>query len=387
MMQILIAPNAFKNSLAAADVALAIREGFEQSKLQCKLYCFPVGDGGDGTGELILHHGNGLNISAEVHDPLGRKISSSFGLIDKGKTAVIEMSNASGLRLLNTSELNPLRASSYGTGELIERVLDRDVNKIIMCIGGSATVDGAVGMLQALGFHFLNKDGKELNNIPGSLVELSSIDFLRVDKRINDCKIIVLCDVENFLLGAEGAAAVFGPQKGATPDSVKKLEASLTKLRDIVFQQTGKDMSVIKHGGAAGGGAAGLAALLNAELVNGIEHFLLLTHFDKALEKTDLVITGEGSIDLQTLQGKGPFGVAKKAKEKGIPVIGLAGKVPIGTVEALDEYFDVLLSINKEPVDLAAALSQTYQNLKTTAKDIGDLLAQHGSFKKSIFRQ
>jgi glycerate kinase len=387
MMQILIAPNAFKNSLAAADVALAIREGFEQSKLQCKLYCFPVGDGGDGTGELILHHGNGLNISAEVHDPLGRKISSSFGLIDKGKTAVIEMSNASGLRLVNTSELNPLRASSYGTGELIEHALDRDVNKTIMCIGGSATVDGAVGMLQALGFRFLNINRKELNNVPESLVELNSIDFSKRDKRINDCRIIVLCDVANFLLGPEGAAAVFGPQKGAAPGEVKKLEDSLKRLRDIVFQETGRDMSVMKHGGAAGGVAAGLAALLEAELVNGIEYFLLLTDFDKALEKTDLVITGEGSIDLQTLQGKGPFGVAKKAKEKEIPVIGLAGKVPIGTVEALEQYFDVLLSINKEPVDLAAALSQTYQNLKTTAKDIGDLLAQHGSFNKSIFRE
>jgi glycerate kinase len=185
----------------------------------------------------------------------------------------------------------------------------------------------------------------------------------------------VLCDVENVLLGKDGAAAVFGPQKGASPDDIKKLEASLLKLKDVILHQTGKDISLIKHGGAAGGVAAGLAGLLNAQLVNGIDYFLSITAFDNELKKTDLVITGEGSIDGQTLQGKGPFGVANKAKENGISVIGLAGKVPLETSSELQEYFDILLSINNEATKLSEALLHTRSNLFRTAKAIGDLLA------------
>ena len=383
-MRILVAPNAFKNSLAAADVAEAIRAGLEESKLQCTVDCFPVGDGGDGTAELILEYYNGSTISATVHDPLMRKISSSFGLMEEGKTAVIEMANASGLRLLRSDELDPLHTSSFGTGELIKNALDRGVNKIIMCIGGSATVDGAVGLLQALGFRFLDKEGKELINMPETLVNLERIDLSIVDERIKQCKVVVLCDVENVLLGKEGAAAVFGPQKGAGPDDVEKLEASLTKLGNIIFKQTGKNITTIKSGGAAGGMAAGLAAFLNADLVNGIDYFLSLTKFDEALESKDLVITGEGSIDMQTLHGKGPFGVARRAKQKGLPVIGLAGKIPVERVVALEQYFDVLLSINIEETELSYALLQTKQNLKRTSKNIGDLLAERG-FNKNLF--
>jgi glycerate 2-kinase len=374
-MKILIAPNAFKNSLDAAEAAEAIKKGLEESHLKCSLQCFPVGDGGDGTAELLIKHFKGKIISAEVHDPLGRKIISSFGLIDEGRTAVIEMANASGLRLLQPNELDPLHANSYGTGELMMEALNKGVNTIILCIGGSATVDGAVGLLQAVGFRFLNKNREALKNIPESLVELNSIDFSKVDERIHHCKITVLCDVENKLPGSEGAANVFGPQKGADADAIKKLESSLAKLRDVVFEQTGKDMDEMKHGGAAGGMAAGLAALLNVELVNGIDYFLSITGFDKALEKTDLVITGEGCIDIQTLQGKGPFGVAKKAKEKGIPVIGLAGKVPLETMASLNTYFDVLLSINHQPMEISSALLHTKDNLVRTARDTGNLLS------------
>jgi glycerate 2-kinase len=374
-MKILIAPNAFKNSLDAEEAAEAIKKGFEQSHLKCSLQCHPVGDGGDGTAELLIKHFKGKIISAEVHDPLGRKIISSFGLIDEGRTAVIEMANASGLRLLQPNELDPLHANSYGTGELMMEALNKKVNAIILCIGGSATVDGAVGLLQALGFRFSNKSGEGLTAIPESLVDLHYIDFSKVDERIHHCTITVLCDVENKLLGSEGAANVFGPQKGADADAVKKLESSLEKLRDVMFEQTGKDMAELKYGGAAGGMAAGLAALLNAELVNGIDYFLSVTDFDKALEKTDLVITGEGGIDIQTLQGKGPFGVAKKAKEKGIPVIGLAGKVPLENMGLLNHYFDVMLSINHEPVEVSDALLHTKANLVRTARDTGNLLS------------
>jgi glycerate 2-kinase len=374
-MRIVIAPNAFKNSLDAAGVADAIKMGLEQSHLKCTLQCFPVGDGGDGTAELLINHLNGEIISAEVHDPLGRKISSSFGLIDEGRTAVIEMANASGLRLLQANELDPLHANSYGTGELMMEALNKGVDKIILCIGGSATVDGAAGLLQAVGFGFLGRNGQALTGIPESLVELDTIDFSKVDERIHDCKITVLCDVENKLLGSEGAANVFGPQKGAGADDVIKLESSLAKLREVVLQQTGKDMAEIKHGGASGGMAAGLAALLDVELVNGIDYFLSVTNFDKALENADLVITGEGCIDIQTLQGKGPLGVARKAKGMGIAVIGLAGKVPLEPIGELNDYFDVLMSINHEPMEVSLAMLQTRGNLVRTARAVGNLLS------------
>jgi glycerate 2-kinase len=374
-MNILIAPNAYKNSLSAAVAAESIRNGILQSRLDCICECFPVGDGGDGTAELIIHHCGGRIVNVDVHDPLGRKIKSSFGLIDKENTAVIEMANASGLRLLKAHELSPLNASTYGTGELIIAALDYHVKKIIMGIGGSATVDGAVGLLQALGVRFLDAEGKNLTNLPQRLVELVEIDITGLDKRIFQCELVVLCDVENALLGENGAAAVFGPQKGASEDQVKKLEIALTKFRDKTFQKTGFDMAAIKHGGAAGGTAAGVAAFLQAKLVNGIDYFLQITRFDEQLKKADIVITGEGSIDSQTLLGKGPFGVARDAKKKNLPVIALAGMVPTTHDIKLQAYFDSLIAIGHGPSDLPTALQSTSADLHRTAEAIGNLLA------------
>lgn len=380
-MNILIAPNAFKNSLAADDVAEAIHKGLQQSKLSCNCTSFPVGDGGDGTADLLIKLLNGKRINRKVHDPLQRIINSSYGIIEKGsstsfKTAIIEMADASGLRLLKSQEYDPLHATSFGTGELIKHAIEENAGKIILCIGGSATVDGGLGIMQALGSVFYNKKGEILNNSPASLINLEDIDLSKIDNRIDNTELVVLCDVGNYLLGEEGAAAVFGPQKGASNENVKQLDAALFRFRDIVLKKYGRDMALLKHGGAAGGISAGMHALLNAKLVSGIEYFLDATRFDKALEQTDLVITGEGSIDTQTLQGKGPFGVAKRAKEKSIPVIGIAGKVPLVTDKSLLEYFDVLLPINNEPMDIDTAMKCTYANLIRTSRLLGDLLSK-----------
>jgi len=373
-MHILIAPNAFKNSLAAAEAALAIREGLELSKLNCTTSCFPIADGGDGTGPLILKKCKGRFVTKEVHDPLGRPISAQFGLIDDGKTAVIEMADASGLRLLKKEELNPMRASSAGTGDLISHALDEGVNKILIAMGGSATVDGGCGILWALGVRFFDVADKLLQAVPEGLADLARVDVSGLDRRLSNSEIVVLCDVNNQLLGPQGSAAVFGPQKGAVPADVIKLDILLTRLNDVVEKQSGKKMSQLKYGGTAGGAAAGLCAILDAKLVNGIEYFLDVTGFEQELQKADLVITGEGSIDSQTLQGKGPFGVAKQAKLKNIPVIGLAGSVPLQPDTELDKYFDVLMAIGNRPVDLQKAFEYTNDNLVRTSKAIGDLL-------------
>jgi glycerate kinase len=380
-MHILIAPNAFKNSLDAASVAEAIAEGLEKSRLRCETTCFPVGDGGDGTAQLITARYHGDKIPVDVHDPMGKKIQAYFGLIDKGKTAVIEMADASGLRLVQTESRDPLHASSFGTGELLSAALDKGVKKILLGIGGSATVDGGCGILQALGARFLGPDGKVLQQLPEGLAGLDAIDLSLLDKRVLEVELVVLCDVDNKLLGENGAAHVFGPQKGATHSAVAKLESGLSRLREVVFRQTKNDMDKIKHGGAAGGTAAGLHVLLNATLVNGTDYFLEMTGFDLALQNTDLLITGEGSIDRQTLLGKAPFGVAMRAKKRRVPVIGIAGKIPLHNDPELLEYFDVLLPIGNESSRLEPALKNTRANLVRTAFQVGNMLALTDAMK------
>ena len=373
-MQILISPNAFKNCLDANAAAMAILQGLQESKLSFTYQLLPVGDGGDGTGALIIQQCGGSMVPAIVKDPLMRNIQTSFGWMEYQQTAVIEMAAASGLHCLAANELDPLHASSFGTGELILKALDKGAKHIILCLGGSATVDGGTGILRALGVRFLDMNGLELTVLPSQLPELVKIDTSGLDPRIASCKFSVLCDVQNHLLGDNGAAAVFGPQKGATKEGVVFLETALRTLNRVSIQQFGKDLNKIQFGGTAGGAAAGLSAFLGAQLVNGIDYYLELTGFEQALQYCNLVITGEGSIDRQTLQGKAPFGVARYAKKNGIEVIALAGKIPLEPGSDFYEYFDVLLAIGNEPKDLPAALKDTALNLKRTATAVGILL-------------
>jgi glycerate 2-kinase len=374
-MQILIAPNAFKNALPAIDVAKFILEGLIKSSLRFTHTIFPVADGGDDTATLLINKCGGKFIGALVKDPIGRKIETSFGISEDGGTAIIELAAASGLKLLGHDELDPLHASTSGTGELIRMALDKKVKRILLCVGGSATIDGGSGILRELGARFLDKGNTELLGIPESLTHLEKIDLSQLDKRLEETELIILCDVNNRLLGDQGAAMIFGPQKGAGKRELQKLEMALKRFTDIMLFQSGKDMSVLPHGGAAGGVAAGLAVILGAELVAGADFFLDFTDFNSSLQKADLVITGEGSIDPQTLQGKVPFAVAKRAKHLAIPVIGLAGKIEFDTGNQLQRYFDMLLPLADIPADLATALEQTGSNLIKTAKIIGDYLA------------
>jgi glycerate 2-kinase len=371
IMNILLAPNAFKNSLSAREVSQSIENGFLQSGLDCRIQSFPIGDGGDGTGRLIIEKLSGFLEEVQAKDPLGRTIKTSIGFIDTGTTAVIEMADISGLRLLSDSQRDPLQTSSQGTGQLIRIALDRDVQKIILCVGGSATVDGGCGILQELGVRFLDEAAQDLMRLPSQLTQLNAIDITLLDKRILDTELVVLCDVDNFLLGKNGAAAVFGPQKGASHKDVLLLEAGMHKFRDIWLLQTGRDLNQIVFGGAAGGVAASLHSFLRAKLVQGIEYFLDLTEFNEALHDTDLLITAEGSIDRQTLQGKGPFGVARRAKKNNIPVIGIAGQIPLLPDTGLQEYFDVLIPIGHQPEDLKTSMEHTSENLARTAFQLG----------------
>lgn len=372
-MRILIAPNAFKNSLDAGAVAKAIEAGLQASSLSCSTTCFPVGDGGDGTEQLLTEKLGGIYMDAMVHDPLGRKISASFGWIEKNKTAVIEMAAASGLRLLSPGEYDPLHASSFGTGELIKAALEKGAATILLCVGGSATVDAGCGILQALGVIFFDEENKILNPVPEQVRRLARIDATSF-KASERCEFIILCDVNNPLLGENGAARVFGPQKGADENDIVVLEQAITQFSSVVKSITGKDIRSILHGGAAGGVAAGLSAVLQARLVQGIDHFLDTTGFNQMLSGIDLVITGEGSVDLQTLEGKAPYGVAVRAKEKKIPVIALAGRTPTENDLLLHQWFDRIININ-EGYTGCDYMTQTANRLTAAAKRLGDELA------------
>ncbi len=373
-MRIVIAPNAFKNSLGAAEVAKCIEEGLMQSRLDCSCVCFPVADGGDGTAELVVDVMGGAIRTGRFHDPLSRNIEASYGLIEEGKTAVIEMAAASGIRLLTPAELNPMLTTSIGTGEMVTDALDRGVKKIILTLGGSGTVDGACGILWALGIRFFDEAGKELSPAPGELENVSRVDISRLDARIADTRIELWCDVQNTLLGKSGAATVFAPQKGATADQVIRLEKFLMKLSDITTHTLGVDVTGIASGGAAGGAGAFLQAYLGAKIVNGIDRFLDLTRFDEVVVDADMVITGEGEIDAQTMHGKGPYGVAIRAYKKNIPVIGLAGKVPLQSDPQLDKLFSALFSIGHQPLPLAELIRLTAPNLVRMSRQIGNLI-------------
>lgn len=374
-MHILIAPNAFKNSLSAEAAATAVLDGLQQSRLRFTAECFPVGDGGDGTGDLLMARLDAGRTEVMTRDPLGRKRIAYYGFSADRQTAIIEMANASGLRLLTVGELNPLQASSHGTGDLILAALEKKPRHILIGMGGSATVDGGAGILAALGVRFLDAEGHEIKSLPAGLAGLASVDISGLDVRLRNIELTVLCDVDNPLLGAEGAAVVFGPQKGASARDAEKLEAALGQLSLVIKQQFAIDVSNLARGGTAGGAAAGLYALLGARLVNGIDHFLNVTGFEAAVRRADWVITGEGSIDVQTLKGKGPYGVAVAAKRDGRRVIGLAGCLPQKENPELSSCFDVLLPINHRVLPLPEALLQTAANLTAIARAIGNLLA------------
>lgn len=374
-MRIVIAPNAFKGSLTAGETAQSIAAGLKQSPLSCTLKLIPVADGGDGTARLISKKMSAKTVKVLVHDPLGKKIFAAYNWVNKTKTAIIELADASGIRLIKKSELDPLKSNTRGTGELIKSALDKGAQKIILGIGGSATVDGASGLLHELGVKFFDNQNREISELPKGLLALNRIDISRIDGRLKKCEIILLCDVTNKLLGKNGAAAVFGPQKGADKKAVALLEKCLYQFNKIVKKDVEVDMDSFIHGGSAGGVAAGLAAFANAKLASGIYYFMDFIKFENDLKKADLLITAEGKLDKQTLEGKGPYGVAEIAKLHKIPVIILAGQVPATTSKELHRYFNAIFPIGSGPSSTEDAIKNTAADLERTSFEIGNLLA------------
>lgn len=378
-MRVLIAPNAFKNSLSAEEVAEVIKEGLVASPLDVDCICFPVGDGGDGTGKLLSYHLNAKWIQAEVADPLGRKITSGFGFVHQDKTAIIELAEASGLKLLRPEELDPTKATTFGTGQLIKKALDLNARKVLLTLGGSATIDGGAGILNALGAKFLDENNESIHIRPESFGRLKTIDLSSLDDRLRKCEMQIFADVNNPITGANGAVRIFGPQKGVRTDQLEQFESNLERFVGLAEQITKTTISGVRGGGAAGGVAGVLSAVMNGKIQSGSEAFLKLTNFEKVLKTVDVVITGEGSLDLQTFDGKAPFAVAKLAEKNKVPVIGVAGRVAI---EKMSPFF-ALFSIQKGPGDIEVAIAATRENLLACSLNIGTLLAMKPKRRRS----
>ncbi|OYD40330.1 glycerate kinase [Sphingobacterium cellulitidis] len=374
-MVILISPNSFKNSLMADEVAEAIEIGLKQSGLKSKFIKFPIGDGGDYTSHLICKHLKGEMKSMQVEGAYLGKTQANYALIHRGKTAVIEVAETSGYKSINNKVKNPLDSSTKGLGQVIRSQIESGIKNFIICLGGSATVDGGIGMLQALGLEFKDKSDQIIQAMPGNFDEVEKIECSNFDDLVKGCKFTVLCDVDNKLLGKKGAAKVFGPQKGAKPADVEQLESFLSKFDKLSKKVLGKSMNNIQGGGAAGGLGAAFAVYLKADLRHGASYFCELTKFDQELSKADLLITAEGSIDQQSLDGKAPITVAEKAKKLHIPCIGLAGRIPLEIPPKLQEYFSLLLPIANQPESLEESMKHSKANLIRTAGQIGKFMS------------
>ena len=377
--RILICPNAFKGSLTASEAARAMAEGvarvgaFETVRL-------PLADGGDGTLETLVEATGGRLHSVVVRDPLGRPVTAAWGRLggQQSDTAVIEMAQASGLRLLGPQEFDPRHASTFGTGELMLHALEAGCRRLLVGIGGSATNDGGAGMAQALGFRLLDAAGRELPSGGSALAHLVriEIDSARFPPGL---EVIVACDVDNPLCGPEGAAAVYGPQKGATPADVIELDAALAHYAAVLHRTFGRSVAEAAGAGAAGGLGAGLLAFCTARLQPGTEMVLEATGFDTQLESCNLVLTGEGRIDGQTSRGKVVVGVARRAREKGVPVVALAGSVEEGAEAQLrPEGLTAALSIVNGPLSVEEAMRGGYRLLCDAAERAMRLLEAGG---------
>lgn len=377
-MKVVIAPDSFKESLDAERVAEAIARGFRSVISDIETCSIPVADGGEGTTEALVAATSGSLHHNRVTGPLGEPLDALWGLLGEQPnlpvTAVVETASASGLDKISADQRDALRATTYGTGELILAALDRGVRRIILGLGGSATNDGGMGLLSALGVRFLNRSGETLPGGGAALADLASIDLSQLDPRVAETEFLVACDVDNPLLGERGASAIFGPQKGATPEQVKQLDSALARLADISAEAVGKDSRELPGAGAAGGLGYALVQFLNARMAPGIDLVLEAVHFDEQLQGASLVITGEGRMDGQSLSGKTPVGVARWAKRHGLPVIAVCGSIGTGAEGVHAVGIDALFTVVPGVCTLEQAMSDAAPNLERTAAQIARTL-------------
>lgn len=372
MKKIVIAPDSFKGNLTSLEVAVSIEKGIRRVLPDVTCVKIPMADGGEGTVQSLIDAAGGELVRKRVKGPAGKIVTACYGWLPGKKTAVIEMAEASGLPLVNGDTKNPLKTTTYGTGQLMLDALDRGAEKIIIGIGGSATNDGGVGMAQALGVRFLDTRGREIKK-PGSggmLAKIQAIDATGLDARISQAKILVACDVKNPLHGKQGAAHVFGPQKGATPKMVAVLDANLKHLGRLIRRDLKKSVARMPGAGAAGGLGAGLVAFAGATLKSGVDIVLRTTELEKYVKGADLVITGEGKVDFQTAFGKTPSGVARAAKKHRVPVVAIGGALSDDAHNVFAHGIDGIASAAAKDMSLDEALRDSRPHLENVAERV-----------------
>jgi len=367
-MKIVVAPDSFKGSLTAVEVADAIGQGVREIFPEAKIIKIPMADGGDGTVQCLVNATGGEILKEKVVGPLGDEVWASYGILGDKKTAVIEMAEASGLTLVPEDKRNPLITTTYGTGQLIKAALDQGCRKMIIGIGGSATNDGGAGMVQALGVKLLDREGKEIGFGGVELKKINQINISNLDNRLSETEVLIASDVTNPLCGPKGASRIYGPQKGATPKVIEELDESLAHFAEIIKRDLHKNVKDMPGAGAAGGLGAGLIAFLDAELKPGIEIIIEIVKLEQAIKDADLVITGEGKIDSQTIYGKAPIGVAKIAKKYNIPVIAVAAIIS-DDADIVHQYgINTLIKISEPPMSLTEPKSKKVQLIKKCIK-------------------
>jgi len=375
-MKIVLAPDSYKNSLTAKEVAQSLRKGFERVYPDAEYVNIPMADGGEGTVQSLVDAKQGQIMTAEVVNPLGNKTEAHYGMINDGKVAVIEMAEASGIQFINQFTQNPYITTTFGTGELIKSAIQNGAKTIIIGIGGSATNDGGAGMAQALGAHLLDDKGEELQYGGAMLEKLDHIDVSEMMPELADVKVIIASDVTNPLTGPNGASHVFGPQKGASPEMVEFLDGALSHYAHVLKRDLNKDLEQVAGAGAAGGLGAGLLAFTNSEMRSGVDIVVDYTELKDKVKDADVVVTGEGQIDFQTKFGKTPIGVAKatKAVNPDATVIAVAGSVGEKISELYPLGIDAIFTCVPGVEELSTAIQNTDKNLQQVAENIGRLI-------------
>ncbi|MCE2413525.1 glycerate kinase [Candidatus Poribacteria bacterium] len=373
-MKIVVAPDSFKGSVSALEAANAMEQGLRRVFPDAAIEKIPMADGGEGTVQSLVDATGGHLQTHRVLAPLENEVEAQFGILSDRETAVIEMASASGLTLVEPHERNPLRTTTYGTGQLIHAALEAGCRRLIIGIGGSATNDGGAGMAEALGIRLLDPNGKQIQRGGGNLRQLASIDVTGLHPAIAETETVVACDVNNPLTGPDGASHVYGPQKGATPEMIETLDGYLAHFDDILTQTLGKSFNDIPGSGAAGGLGAGLMAFLDAELRLGVDIMIDAVNLKERVKGATVVFTGEGQLDFQTAFGKTPVGVAKVAKAHGIPVIAIAGGIAEGAEAVYDAGIDAMLGIAQEPMSLENAVTDAQRLIADTAEQAARLV-------------
>ena len=375
MHTFVLAPDSFKESMSAEQACQAMQRGVLQVFPDACCIAVPMADGGEGTVEALLRSLDGQGITCMVTGPLvTQQVSTYFAIVDYGRTAVLEMAKANGIHLLAAEQRNPMLTSTYGTGEMIKQALDRGIEKIIIGLGGSVTNDGGAGMAQALGVQFFNSTGEAIQVCGGNLDQINQIDISQLDARLKNTEILIASDVNNPLCGPNGASAIFGPQKGATPEMVQQLDRNLSHFADLVEASLGISIKNVAGSGAAGGLGFGLMAFAGAKLQSGVELIIEQSRLAEKIAQADYVLTGEGKIDSQTALGKTPFGVAQVAQQFNKPVLAFAGLVGEGIESLFDAGFSQIVGINPPDCSLEEALKNGEVNLeKAVSKTIKNI--------------